>query len=288
MVMDGPRVSLRAMKPINKDEQLYISYINTSDPYTRRQQQLKESWFFTCACTKCTRGPVSDQDGWKIEPGALSPKWKRIADHILMKKKRVTEAAIDDEQRVALLEEGAFELYDAACSSASHDERLELIHKGMQFCEQSGLWPVYRQPYAALRHELNIELSTAGQLEEAWKHYSIRYWHIFPKLYTKKINPNRVVELIFGMQLVMELWERRVDLGVDMRLIGISLAQEAKMSVVLSHGEDNTFTKLVQHHYDVVRTVYDQQGHDPSMTVRRLEQERAKWQETTRKFLGAS
>ncbi|KAL4965633.1 S-adenosylmethionine-dependent methyltransferase [Aspergillus stella-maris] len=51
---DGDELHIKAIRPIAKDEQITISYIDTTYPTRTRQKELKERYFFTCQCSKCS------------------------------------------------------------------------------------------------------------------------------------------------------------------------------------------------------------------------------------------
>lgn len=42
-------------RDISSGEELCISYIDTKDDVKTRRQSLKLSWYFDCACGKCTQ-----------------------------------------------------------------------------------------------------------------------------------------------------------------------------------------------------------------------------------------
>lgn len=46
---------LRALNPIKKDEQIFISYINNTERRETRQSSLQDGYFFTCNCAKCSK-----------------------------------------------------------------------------------------------------------------------------------------------------------------------------------------------------------------------------------------
>ncbi|PBP21596.1 SET and MYND domain-containing protein 2 [Diplocarpon rosae] len=55
IVFDSRHISLRALRTIKTDEQIYISYIDPTEDVISRQSRLKERYFFTCKCEKCER-----------------------------------------------------------------------------------------------------------------------------------------------------------------------------------------------------------------------------------------
>jgi hypothetical protein len=55
IVFDGRKIMLRALDPIKKDEQVFISYVDGTQRRETRQAELKEAYFFTCNCEKCAK-----------------------------------------------------------------------------------------------------------------------------------------------------------------------------------------------------------------------------------------
>ncbi|CAG5853905.1 unnamed protein product [Menidia menidia] len=53
MVFEGTQLKLRAVRDINPEEELTISYIETLSLTEDRQQQLEEQYHFTCHCQRC-------------------------------------------------------------------------------------------------------------------------------------------------------------------------------------------------------------------------------------------
>ncbi|KAG4432714.1 hypothetical protein IFR05_011814, partial [Cadophora sp. M221] len=53
IVFDSRTVSLQALRPIKKDEEIFISYIDPTEDVSLRQSRLKQRYFFTCKCTRC-------------------------------------------------------------------------------------------------------------------------------------------------------------------------------------------------------------------------------------------
>lgn len=55
VVFDGRSVALRALEQIKKGEQIFISYISTTDDRVTRQKDLKQRYFFDCQCERCSK-----------------------------------------------------------------------------------------------------------------------------------------------------------------------------------------------------------------------------------------
>ena len=57
-------MSLIAIRPILKDEEITISYIDDTHPKTKRQQELRERYFFECQCKRCNMPSEVPIDGF--------------------------------------------------------------------------------------------------------------------------------------------------------------------------------------------------------------------------------
>lgn len=253
IIMDGAEVNVRSLKPIKKDEEIFISYIDTTNPYYRRQHELKQRWFFTCKCTKCQKGATLDEDKWAINPKDLPREMQEVA------------AMMDDvegftkdpanyvgntkiEKYVASIQGKAFAEYEAA-QRAPPEQTNEVLVNGMRLCHQSGLWPVYRQPYAALRDELIVNLLATGNYQVAWAQCAKRYKHIQPQLYPVPFHPVRVVQTWQMAMLAAYFAGEEDDIGApgaNMGLIAMMLTKQVLDASVLSHGPNSAFTRSVK------------------------------------------
>lgn len=249
--MDGPAISLRTLKPIKKDEEIYISYIDATNPYARRQSELKSRWFFTCKCTKCQKGPTLSEDQWAIQPQDLSTKWKENGDHPMGADCAEDPANFvgnsQDEKRVAVIQGQAYHMYESAQQMSDPAEAIRTIENAMHVCYQSGLWPVYRQPYAALRDDIIVNMLAVGNFEIAWYQCAKRLKHIDPKLYPQEFHPVRVVHLWqMAMLAVFLSGEEPLAEDFHMDLVAFLLIKEVHELCKKSHGEGSIFARSVQ------------------------------------------
>ncbi|KAL4927640.1 S-adenosylmethionine-dependent methyltransferase [Aspergillus undulatus] len=60
---DGDELYVTAIRPIAKDEQITISYVDTTYPTRTRQKELRERYFFTCTCSKCSQAEDPEPTG---------------------------------------------------------------------------------------------------------------------------------------------------------------------------------------------------------------------------------
>ncbi|KAH7372314.1 hypothetical protein BKA66DRAFT_423138 [Pyrenochaeta sp. MPI-SDFR-AT-0127] len=254
IMMDGPEVSIRTLKPIKKDEELFISYIDTTTPYRRRQSELQTRWFFKCECSKCQKGATLDEDTWATEPKNMTKKMKDVADTIIKHEISATDPAnyvgdSEDEMRAAALQRKAFAEYEEEQQLGDAGEAVKAIEDAMQLCHQSGLWPVYRQPYAALRDDLIVNLLSIGNYPIAWAQCAKRYRYILPKLYPISFHPVRVVQTWQMSMLAAYLASTEDGVGapgVNMGLIAMMLVKQVLDASSLSHGPKSAFTRSVR------------------------------------------
>ncbi|CAI7611766.1 unnamed protein product [Penicillium discolor] len=157
---DGEELYVKAMRPIKKGEQIFISYIDTTTPYDIRRNELKERYFFDCQCTKCEMGAETLEDRFLSTPEDMTP--------------------LETAEREALEL-----LQKATATSTEPAEAIEKLEAAMHKLHETALWPLTRQPYASLRDKLIISLLTAGNFTRAFIHAAIRYLRIDPVVYDK-------------------------------------------------------------------------------------------------------
>lgn len=254
IMMDGPRVSVRTLRRIKKDEELYISYIETTNPHLRRQSELKARWFFDCSCAKCQKGARLSEDKWLIEPANLPQSLKNIADQLFRDRSFSQDPAdyvgdSPDEQRVAAIQWRAFTAYEATQRLQDPKSAVQAIEDAMHMCRDSGLWTICRQPYAALRDDLIVNLLSIGNYSSAWAHCAKRFVHIHPVLYPVPFHPVRVVQtwqMAMLAAYIASTPEGTGAPGVNMGLIAMMLVKQVLDASHCSHGAGSAFTKSVK------------------------------------------
>jgi hypothetical protein len=256
VMMDGPSVSLRTLMPIKKNQEVYISYIDTTNPFHRRQSELQSRWFFACTCSKCQKGATLDADKWARDPNTLPNKVKAMADQIIEKESVAQDPAnyvgeTDSDKRAAALQGKAFTEYEEVQAIQDPNEVISKIEDAMRLCHESGLWPVYRQPLAALRDDLIVNMLALGRYSVAWAQCALRYNHILPMHHPVYFHPVRVVQTwqmaVLAVFLAGEPDGEGISApGVNMGLIAMMLVKQVLDASGKSHGKDSAFTKSVQ------------------------------------------
>ncbi|KAH3966701.1 hypothetical protein HBI24_215170 [Parastagonospora nodorum] len=253
VMMDGASVSLRTLKPIKKGEEVYISYIDTTNPFHRRQTELSARWFFTCACSKCAKGATLDEDTFAVDPSSLPQKIQEIADALLTHESSAQEPEnyvgdTQPERRAAALQGKAFAEYEEARSLSDPAQIVDKLQDAMRLCHQSGLFPVYRQPFAALRDDLILNLLSVGDYKTAWSHCAKRYTSILPTLYPVPFHPIRVVQTWQMAVLAIYFSATPEGIGapgVNMGLIAMMLVKQVVDAAGRSHGVESKFARSV-------------------------------------------
>lgn len=262
VMMDGPSCSLRTLKPIDAAEEIYISYIDTTNPYHRRQSELENRWFFKCHCTKCQKGATLEEDKWAQPLESLSVKVKEVADAIIQHEQVAQDPAnyvgeSQNERRAAALQGKAFAEYEEAQAMQDHHEAIQKLEDAMRLCHKSGIWPVHRQPFAALRDELIVNLLLTENYPIAWAQCAKRYKYILPKLYPVLFHPVRVIQT--WQIAVLAAWFAGSPEGigapsVNMGLIAMMLVKQVLDAASLSHGPDSAFTRSVSRRAEEMMT----------------------------------
>jgi hypothetical protein len=263
IVMDGAEVAIRTLRPIKKDEEIFISYIESTNPYARRQSELKSRWFFTCKCSKCQKGATLIEDKWAIKPKDLAKKWKEVADDMIAGASFAHDPAnyvgdTPDERRVSAIQGRSFQDYEDSQRCEDPTKAIKKIEDGMRLCYQSELWTLYRQPYAAFRDDLIVNMLTAGNYQIALAQTAKRYRYILPKLYPQTAHPIRVVQTWQTAMLALYLadQERPVAPGVDMPVIAYGLVMEVNHAAKSSHGENSAFARSVKKKLEEMRAQF--------------------------------
>lgn len=248
IVMDGPQMQLRSLRDIKQDEELYISYIDHSMPYLRRQSELAQRWFFECKCSKCQKGPIAQEDEWAGKPDSLTARYRDLADEEIRHYPDYFTGTPTDEQRVAALEQKAFSLYEEAQRESDPTKAIRLINDAIAFCTDSNLWPAHRQPLPALRDELIVNMLAVGDHSGVWSESAKRHRHIIPKLYPQIHHPIRVVQTWRMAMLAQYLASTGAEVaaGADMALIAAMLINTINVTSRMSHGAENAFSRSVQ------------------------------------------
>ncbi|MCJ1378416.1 hypothetical protein MMC17_001514 [Xylographa soralifera] len=243
----GSTLSIRTLRPIPKDTELTISYIDITNPAATRRADLRSRYFFSCACPACSATPP--QTLGRVDPppalaAALSP------------------TQLDGlETRARILVQ---ESLDPAILAQGPSVRLKPLQEALALFAPQKTYPHYRQPLAALRAELVLVLLAAQQWVPALAHSLLTYFRIDPFLFPEAVHPVRVVHKWVLLKLVLQVaavgqegdegvraLERKW--GVEWGVVVWGLLMEVEGSVGGSHGVDSRFAAEVRREGDRFR-----------------------------------
>ncbi|KAJ5739302.1 Zinc finger MYND-type [Penicillium manginii] len=248
---DGEELFVKAIRPIKKDEEIFISYIDTTTPKQVRRKELSERYFFTCKCLKCT-----DTEEEKLN-------FKEYSSV----EEKAEKAALDEAERKAL------ELMQtASASSTTPIDTIKNLEKALHTLKATSAWPLTRQPYASLRDDLIVALLSANSFSKAFIHAAIRYLRLDPELYSPA-HPVRQVHAWILAKLAIFLsqgYEPDPADPIQLRDFGINfhyILWYILADLASKQAESCTvpgFKKLVAANFQQVHTEFKANGIDPS------------------------
>lgn len=165
---DGDELFVKAVRPIKKDEQIFISYIDATNPYDVRRKELSERYYFDCRCSKCFKGIDTPEDKFLTTTHAS------------------TVLASTETKARAFIE-------SASAPNCGPTNAVRKLESAMQVLDQTSEWPITRQPYVSLRDELIASLVSSGHFRTAFVQAAIRYLNVDPKVYPYSSHPIRQV-----------------------------------------------------------------------------------------------
>lgn len=192
-------ISVHALNPIKKGEELRITYIDATSSTTHRQHELQTRYFFKCDCPLClspTPFPQSDP----TSPALTS--------------------AIST-------------LNSSASKPGTLRQHLPLLRTALQSLATTA-HPIHIHPYPQLRHQLILALIETGDFREAFRHNLLLVRKVEPLLYQQARHPSRLVSMWRLLRLVMQLPPRGED-DAWYFILGMRLVEE--LSVVVLGGD---------------------------------------------------
>ncbi|THC98423.1 hypothetical protein EYZ11_002082 [Aspergillus tanneri] len=155
---DGDELFVKAIRTIQKDEQIFISYIDSTNPCDIRQAELRERYFFDCRCPKCEPGE---------DPADLLP----------------------DPSTIETAERNPIDI--TVTENSDPSKTVSQVESAMQTLRQTYSWPLTRQPLITLRDELITALLSTGKFNSAFIQAAIRHTRVDPIVYPLDAHPLR-------------------------------------------------------------------------------------------------
>ncbi|PKX98819.1 S-adenosylmethionine-dependent methyltransferase [Aspergillus novofumigatus IBT 16806] len=177
---DGDALYVKALRPIQKGEEILVSYIDATNPYKTRQNELSERYYFKCRCPKCGKGTSTREDRFLGQP------------HDVSVPEDAESAAMNVLNRVG-------------SSRLSPSEAADEIKRAMKALHRTAAWPITRQPMVALRDELITCLLSEDEPYEAFVHAAVRFRLVDPVVYPEPGHPTRQMHAWVFAMLANEL-----------------------------------------------------------------------------------
>ncbi|RAQ74369.1 SET and MYND domain protein [Aspergillus flavus] len=167
VTFDSDNLYIKATRPIQKGDQIFISYIDATNPVKLRRSELRERYYFDCHCAKCAK------DLTVPEHSFLGPE------------------AQDDLSALEGAEIEAYELLNECSSAVETDPKKTAIRlrSSIKFLRKVGAWPVTEQPLVSLRDELIASLLADQDIGSGFVQAAVRYLRVDPVVYGDERHP---------------------------------------------------------------------------------------------------
>jgi hypothetical protein len=262
-IMDGPKISLRTLRPISKDEEIFINYVDVTEPFAMRRVELRSMYFFDCTCTKCKRGPTEREDQFLRAPNeserALFRELPPPADDLEAAKNHLGS---DDDSKLLAITQAAFRsCADLAITDVpSPTEKLFNLHTMQRTWSMIKLWPQHRYPWPKIHNDLLLATLDLDNWFPALLFSAKIYLDIDPILYPQEHAPLRVVHtwrLVMLLILCGDGNEPTLkSLPLDHDILICALLDDLILQVPKSHGADSRFYKMVKKKHDEITTPF--------------------------------
>lgn len=271
-MFNGQQLSFRSLKPIKKDEEVFLSYVDVTYPYSHRQQELSDRFYFNCQCAKCQRGSESQEDDFKSNVVTLSEDMLSNLDVNAVLTQELARMNLTPENTVTSLPAASKPLSkiqtlaNRKIESSRKFPRLEALrclNDAMLLCYQTNVWPEHRQPLPSIRQEAFVKLlMDRSTMPRAFLQGMKLYFDVHPILYIQTFHPVRVIHKWTLAMLAIFLASEAPELelphpqakDLDFGVVIWGLLNEVIDNIQLSHGRDSTFARAVQNKMEEVKT----------------------------------
>jgi hypothetical protein len=174
------------LRDIHEDEEITLGYVDGTDPFEKRQQELKERYFFTCSCELCTKE--------RETAGNLSRATSRVNS-------KVKEAEQNAEQVHS----------DVQSQPGLEYTQVDKIKQAMAGLAGTASWHLHHYPWPQLRAQLLAGLIGAGKYSEALLQASILARVTQPKMFEQAYHPLRLVQMFAMWNLCQSCMDEEME-----------------------------------------------------------------------------
>lgn len=222
IMFSGSALTLRSLAAIPARSELSISYIDSTNPTSARQSELRSRYFFNCTCSACSAGFTN---------GLPDPRPDHNFDAV--------------QARAVGLQ--------AEASTLPPDRAAALLKRALGFLGQH---PPHRQPNPSILHTAFLNAIATQSWAIALSYALKAYFFIDPLHYQLSWHPVRVVRKWVLLRLVTQiagLVSEGVDgikglekFGINWQIVAVGLFQEVSDGAPLSHGSNSPFIAEVK------------------------------------------
>lgn len=257
IVFDGPKLTLRALHRIKKGEEVLISYIDTSAAFGVRQAQLRDQYFFKCACSRCKLGTSEPREAFLPPPAEFNEKISSIDE---MLPQIVNDPAwprhvlgeSEHDRRLSALQYYAY-AYLKSPDNDNGDPDPEHFRKALTICRNTGIYPLTRAPIPALYQQYAVACLNHKRYNEALIAMIRLHVIIDPSIYPQSNHPVRVIHAwtlatlakAVGSDPDTPFCKALQACGVDLSVLFLALLMEIYEQLPVSHGVESSFGKMV-------------------------------------------
>ncbi|KAE8148046.1 SET and MYND domain protein [Aspergillus avenaceus] len=256
---DGDTLYIKALRAIQKDEQICITYIDVTESVQVRRTQLRDRYFFDCGCSKCKADLAQPPYSFLPNPSAQAPMTPDI-----------TEAMAH-----GILEQCAGGEPDEAAAAAP---RLETTMRALH----DATWPITHQPLLTLRDELINSLICGGRYNAGFIHAAIRYRRVDPIVYPSATHPVRQLHAWVLVRLATFLLgdikpEKDCPVALETLELDLSLLIWSILSKIMSELDVACvvpgFASMVRERFESATEQFSGAGLDPERMGDEIERE---------------
>jgi len=210
------------MNGIAKDEEIFISYTDTTANCAQRQHDLQAKYGFSCQCARCQAEETPNCEQSEMISLQLEAHGKLVSSH------RASETT----------------------------SRVTLLNEALQLCVSHSMWPAHLWPLPDIRQNISAVCARSGLWLRAFAECMKLHLEIYPVIYPQKHHPDRVVTTWAFAKLTAQLVHepeaqqaiRHLTVqGLSMSIISWSLLHTVIQAVDSSHGADSGFAQIVNH-----------------------------------------
>jgi hypothetical protein len=257
-----PTLLLRALKPIRKGDELFIKYVDTTNPFSVRQAELSKQYLFSCRCPKCRKGATHAEDLLLKPASELKPDFVTAADNLVKRHSAqlsnffIPATPAEAQRRVSAIQAEAFAVsgttfdYQKGNTNASLAE----VKDALKLTLNSGLWSYTRQPVPHLLRQLLVHYMSTGEVYRAWRIGAKRHFECAPVLFPQSFYPDRVIDCwtmanvtksLCDNPATREIYVETKKGGLDLQIVFLGFMLELNDNMGRSYGWESPFGRVV-------------------------------------------